>query len=76
MEIAGFANADIRQRMNSEEQPHKTTRQRSESRKKRLGSISGAPASAPKTEARPVYRNDRDMVQQFADALAENGLGR
>lgn len=76
MEIAGYANADLRTRMNSEEPPHKTARQRSETRKRKLSSISGSPASAPKTESRPVYRNDRDMVQQFADALAQEGLSR
>jgi hypothetical protein len=74
MEVATYANADIRQRIDSAPKP--TTGQRSRSRKQRLGEISGSPRSAPKTEARPQYSSDRDMVQQFADALAQEGLNR
>lgn len=76
MEVAGYSNAETRLRMAGEETRQPTTRQRSETRKRKLGSISGTPTSAPKDAARPVYRNDRDMVQQFADALAEQGMGR
>jgi hypothetical protein len=76
MEIAGYANADMRAKMDSPA-PSPTARQRSTTRKQRLNSISGSPRSAPKVEnARPVYTSDRDMVNEFANALADNGMGR
>jgi hypothetical protein len=75
MEVAAFANADIRQRIDAEPKP--TNQERSRSRKQRLGSISGSPRSAPKTnEGRPQYTSDRDMVKQLADAIAQEGLNR
>lgn len=75
MEIAVYANADLRQKVSSES-PNPTKEQKSRTRKQKLGSISGSPTSAPKTESRPQFRSDRDLVEQFAKELAENGLGR
>jgi hypothetical protein len=76
MEVAAWANADMRLKLENPELKTPSNSQKSTTRKQRLSSISGAPKSAPKTESRPTFTSDRDMVQQFADALAENGLGR
>lgn len=76
LEVAAFANADIRPKLldpNSPNPSHKTTSTR---RKARLGSISGTPRSAPKVDSKPTYKSDRDMVNEFAQELANNGLGQ
>ncbi len=75
MEIAAWSDAEMRPKLEAET-PTPTTRQRSTTRKQRLGAISGSPRSAPKVEGRPVYHSDRDMVNEFAAALNDAGLGR
>ena len=75
MEVAAWANADIRKKLNDPEFKTETQATKSTTRKRKLGSISGSPASAPKTETRPQYRNDRDMVNQLAQAF-QDSLGR
>jgi len=76
MEVAAWANADMRSKLSDPTHTTPSEQTQSRTRKQRLSSISGAPKSAPKVEPRPTFTSDRDMVQQFADALAENGLGR
>jgi hypothetical protein len=76
MEVAAWANADLRFKLQDPTKESPSSEQTSRTRKQRLSSISGAPKSAPKVEPRPTFTSDRDMIQQFADELAENGLGR
>lgn len=76
MEVAGYANSDVRPKLLDPANATPTNAQKSAKRKSRLGSLSGTPRSAPKVDSRPKYTNDREMVQGFADALAEQGLGR
>lgn len=72
MEVAAWANSDVRPKLVDPELKTTTTHQRSQRRKQALGSIAGTPRSAPKTDSRPQYQNDREMVQQVADAIAES----
>jgi hypothetical protein len=75
MEVAAFANTDLRPRLESETKPP-TTHQRSTRRKQKLDSISGSPRSAPKVDTKPSFSNDRDMVNAFANALNDQMTGR
>lgn len=73
MEVAAWADADLRPKLNTET-PAPSAHQRSRTRKQRLNSLSGSPRSAPKTEDRVSYMSDKDMVNAFANALAEQGF--
>jgi hypothetical protein len=75
MEVAAWARADMRPKLSSETQ-EQTEQQKSATRKRKAGAVASSPTSAPKVEARPSYRSDRDMVSEFAQALSEQGLGR
>ena len=74
MKAAAYMNADLHTKLNAET-PQPTERQKSNSRKQRLGSIAGAPRSAPKVEPRPEFRSDRDMVNALAQEFADQ-MGR
>lgn len=76
MEIAAWANADIRSKLNDPAAPNPSSATKSTRRKQRLGSISGTPRSAPKVDSRPSFSSDREMVNELAQALADQGTGR
>ncbi len=75
MEVAAFANTDLRKRLDAETPPP-TNQHRSATRKQKLSSISGTPRSAPKVDTKPSFQNDRDMVNAFATALNDQMTGR
>lgn len=75
MEIAAWANGDLRSKLVDPTKTTPTNHQRSTSRKRKLGQVSGTPRSAPKTEGRVAFTSDKDMVNELAHALAENGFG-
>ena len=74
MEIAAWADAKTRPLMlDTSATPPPT---KSQTRKQRLSQISSAPGSAPVTDQAPRVRNDRDMINAFAQELADSGFGR
>lgn len=75
MDAAAYMNPDLIPKLIDPTQQSQTKKQQSTTRKRNLGSISGAPRSAPKTEGRPAYTSDKDMVNQLAAAFAEQGFG-
>jgi hypothetical protein len=77
MEAAAWANSDMRPKLDDPAKPNPTAQQRSKTRKRRLGALAGSSGnSAPKVDSRPTYTSDRDMVNEFAQALAESNQGR
>jgi hypothetical protein len=74
MEVAAWADADLRPRLGGDSPSVPSQKARSVTRKQRLSSISGSPRSAPKTEDRVQYSTDKDMVNALANAIAEQGF--
>lgn len=74
MEVAAWADADLRPRLGGDSPSVPSQKARSATRKQRLSSISGSPRSAPKTEDRVQYSTDKDMVNALANAIAEQGF--
>jgi hypothetical protein len=70
MEVAAYANTDMRQKLEMAN-PNPTNKQKSQTRKAKLGSLSSSPRSAPKEVTRPSFSSDRDMVNAIAHEISD-----
>jgi hypothetical protein len=76
MEVAGWANNDLRPKLMDSTVTTPSNKEKAHRRKQRLGELAGTPRSAPKTESgRVTFTSDKDMVNQLAQAFAEQGFG-
>ncbi len=73
MEVAGMMDNDLRDKLMDTTVRTKTEKQQSRHRKGRLGEISGAGRSAPRTEqARPAFTSDKEFLNALASEFSEH----
>jgi hypothetical protein len=71
MEVAGMMDENVRNKMTDVTTKTPTDKQKTRHRKARLGEISGSGRSAPRTESRPSFTSDKEMLNALANEFSE-----